>query len=347
MVMCKHMIRREKACKQDAADDCTYPFLGYQVCRVAFRCLTGIGSSSLSSARAAAIAGHESRLSHSELGVCKLIRNTNKDKLYLDARCWLEQYADKAGDHSPMNVETVLPNGRKHCYWAFYVQDRKPGPYAALSTFLEAWRTELPWLKVASSLTKLIHCGVCDYLKDLIDNCPRGHADRLSALIDRLGAHYSHQSAQRLAQDRLAERCQQSEGRAWAIKIDKMDCHSIWLPTKWSMMNTSFFREGNRLQVSLIGSWWSGLSHSEPIHLRTLFDDVKETGSEMQFSTLMLNLHEKVVAEQHLPEEWVIGADNTKKETKNNFVAWAVIWLLCVLADTSMWSVLMTYLLVG
>ena len=62
----------------------------------------------------------------------------------------------------------------------------------------------------------------------------------------------------------------------------------------------------------------------------------------MQFSTLMLN-----VAEKHLPEEWVIGADNTVKETKKFFVARAVIWLLCVLADTSMWSVLMTYLLVG
>ena len=346
MVMFKTMINRH-GCGEAGVADFTYPFLGYNVCRTAFRCLTGIGSSSLSSARAAAIAGHESSLSRSELGMCKLIRNTNKDKLYLDARCWLEHYADRAGDHSPMDVDTFLPKGRKYCYWAFYAQDRKPGPHAALSTFCEAWRTELPWLKVASSLSKLIHCGVCDYLKDLIDKCPRSHSDRLSALVERLGSHYSHQSAQRLAQDRLAERCDQSQGKAWAIKIDKMDCHAIWLPTKWSMMNTSFFREGKRLQVSLIGSWWSGLSHSAPIHLRTVFDDLAETGSEMQFSTLMLNLHEKAVAEKHLPEELSIGADNTVKETKNSFVAWAVIWLLCVLADTPMWSVLMTYLLVG
>ena len=348
MVMFKNMIHRHGSGADEIAHF-TYPFLGYQVCRTAFRCLTGIGSSSLSSARTAAIAGHESRLSASEIGMCKLIRNTNKDKLYLDARCWLEHYADRAGDHSPMDVDTFLPKGRKICYWAFYVQERKPKglPHAALSTFCEAWRTELPWLKIASSLSKLIHCGVCDYLKDLIDNCPRSHADRLSARVARMGDHYSHQSGQRLCQDRLAERCDQSQGKAWAIKIDKMGCHAIWLPTKWSMMNTSFFREGKRLQVSLIGTWWSGLSHSAPIHLRTVFDDLAETGSEMQFSTLMLNLHEKVIAEKHLPREWVIGADNTVKETKNSLVAWVVIWLLCVLADTPMWSVLMTYLLVG
>ena len=140
------------------------------------------------------MAGHESRLSHSELGMSKLISNTNKPKLYLDARCWLEHYADSAGDHSPIEVETFLPQGRKYCYWVLYVKSRSPAPSASLSTFLEAWRIELPWLKVASSLTKLIHCGVCDYLTDQIDNCPRDKADRLSALISRLGGHFDMQS---------------------------------------------------------------------------------------------------------------------------------------------------------
>ena len=153
--------------REHAVGAFVFPFLGFQVCKEAFQCLTGIGSSSLTKARIAAMAGHESSLSHSELGMSKLISNTNKPKLYLDARCWLEHYADSAGDHSPIEVETFLPQGRKYCYWVLYVKSRSPAPSASLSTFLEAWRIELPWLKVASSLTKLIHCGVCDYLKDL------------------------------------------------------------------------------------------------------------------------------------------------------------------------------------
>ena len=86
------------------------------------------------------------------------------------------------------------------------------------------------------------------------------------------------------------------------MKIDKMDQNAVWLPTKWSLLNTSFFREGNRLQIALIGSWWSGLRRSSPIHIRSVFDDIPETGSEMQFSAMMLNLWEKACAEQQLPE---------------------------------------------
>ena len=111
----------------------------------------------------------------------------------------------------------------------------------------------------------------------------------------RLGAHYDMQSAQRLAQDRLQERCDQSGGHAWMIKIDKMDSSAIRCPTQWRLLNTAFFRNGNRVEVGLIGSWWSGLRQSAPIHFRTIFDDLAETGSSMQFSTLLLNLHEKVI----------------------------------------------------
>ena len=115
----------------------------------------------------------------------------------------------------------------------------------------------------------------------------------------RLGAHYDMQSAQRLAQDRLQERCDQSGGHAWMIKIDKMDSSAIRCPTQWRLLNTAFFRDGNRVEVGLIGSWWSGLRQSVPIHFRTIFDDLAETGSSMQFSTLLLNLHEKAVNKQN------------------------------------------------
>ena len=67
----------------------------------------------------------------------------------------------------------------------------------------------------------------------------------------------------------------------------------------------------------------------------------------MQFSTLLLNLHEKATSENRLPVEWVIGGDNTVKETKNQWVCWSLIWLLCVLSETALWSVMLTFLLVG
>ena len=131
------------------------------------------------------------------------------------------------------------------------------------------------------------------------------------------------------------------------IKIDKMDSSAIRCPTQWRLLNTAFFRDGNRVEVGLIGSWWSGLRQSAPIHFRTIFEDLAETGSSMQFSTLLLNLHEKVTSEHHLPTEWVIGADNTAKETKNKFMCWSLMWLLCVLSETKLWSVVLTFLLVG
>ena len=55
----------------------------------------------------------------------------------------------------------------------------------------------------------------------------------------------------------------------------------------------------------------------------------------------------KVLSEQHLATEWVIGADNTAKETKNKFMCWSLMWLLCVLSETKLWSVVLTFLLVG
>ena len=67
----------------------------------------------------------------------------------------------------------------------------------------------------------------------------------------------------------------------------------------------------------------------------------------MQFSTLLLNLHEKATSENRLPVEWVIGAGNTGKETKNQWMCWSLIWLQCVLSETVLWSVMLTFLLVG
>ncbi len=35
-------------------------------------------------------------------------------------------------------------------------------------------------------MSKFIRCGVCDYLRDQIDRCPRDNAVYLSALVRRL-----------------------------------------------------------------------------------------------------------------------------------------------------------------
>ena len=162
-------------------------------------------------------------------------------------------------------------------------------------------------------VSRFVHCAVCDYLKDQIDRCPRNNT-LLDAFGGRLGRHFDFQSAQRLAMDQIGEKCNQSGGRCWIIKIDKMVQNARWLPLICAMMNSVFFRDDSRVQIGLIGSWWSGLVSSAPIHIRTVFDEC-EHGSEMQFSTLILNLWEKVKAEGRVPEEWVIGADNTSKET--------------------------------
>ena len=79
--------------------------------------------------------------------------------------------------------------------------------------------------------------------------------DRSSEMLhkDRLGQHYDFQSAQRLAQGRSMEHCIQSCGRKWFFKIDKMDQNSCMVPTVWSQLASSLFKEGDRIQVSLQG----------------------------------------------------------------------------------------------
>lgn len=49
------------------------------------------------------------------------------------------------------------------------------------------------------------------------------------------------------------EHCIQSGGRKWFFKIDKMDQNSANVPTVWSQLAASLFKEGDRIQVSLQG----------------------------------------------------------------------------------------------
>lgn len=80
---------------------------------MAFMRLTGVGASSLSTARSAALSGHQSSLSRRELDYSRGITAFSKPPKYLDARQWLENYAMTHGEQSPMRLQVVLPSGRK------------------------------------------------------------------------------------------------------------------------------------------------------------------------------------------------------------------------------------------
>jgi len=162
----------------------SYQFQGSHVCKTAFQRLTGIGSWSLQEARNHAVSGSKSRLGRSELGNIHLITNTANQKLYLDARTWLVQYAETHADQSPISLEYLLPSGRKFFYHAQYEHERiaQKLPYAGLNTFLKAWRLECPWLVVVKSISKFVKCGLCEYLKMLIDKVDRKDTNTLGML---------------------------------------------------------------------------------------------------------------------------------------------------------------------
>ena len=217
---------------------------------------------------------------------------------------------------------------------------------ASLSTFYEAWRVECPWIVIAKSIGMFTKCSVCDYLKLLIEQCPREEHELREFLKDRIGRHFDFQAAQRLSHAREEEAAAQSGGEHWLVLIDKMDQRKTVVPSIWSQLRTPLFKElDKRLISGLIGCMWFGTDRTHQ-HVRTVFDDCSH-GAEMQSSALLLNLHEVAMKEGHLPKRWTIGADNTRKETKNQTTMWMLVWLLCALADTPLWTIDVIFLLVG
>jgi len=143
----------------------------------------------------------------------------------------------------------------------------------------------------------------------------------------------------------VEEMCRGSAGAKWAMLIDKMDQQKTILASMWQHNKTAFFAQGSRLVVGLIGSAWSGTRATDHL-VRTVFEDCKH-GAAVQASSILLNLHSAARLEGHLPEEFVINADNTVKETKNQTCLWFIIWLLCVLDGSRLWSALVLFLIVG
>ena len=317
--------------------------LGQMVCKEAFQILTSISAGALQRAKDAASNGHQSSISRRAL----LPKNVGTSEKWMDVRSWLEKYAADHAEMSPHSDEAYLPAGRRSFYYLIYQRDRASlGQACASDTyFLRVWREAVPWLIVTKTVCRFVLCAQCEYLKSLIDSTARGELELLGVFRDRLAQHYTFQSAQRLMQRKLQEICNQSEGRKWFMKIDVMESGSLELPVLWDQLSSSFFKQGDRLEVSINGSMWHGPKHTT-VHCKTMLKDCTH-GSNMQLSTILQNFWEVARSEGHLPEEWLIGHDNTPKEIKNSRTLAFAVWLLIVLADTCLWSLIFLMLLVG
>ena len=214
------------------------------------------------------------------------------------------------------------------------------------SSLTLTWRTELPWLVVASTHGTFTRCGMCDYLRRLIDQCARGDP-MLLVYQGRLGSHFSFQSACRLVVDRVEEICRQSAGLKWCMLTDKMDQNKTIVPTIWDSVQTPLFKLGDRLVAGIAGAAWSG-TRSCDMFARTVFADCGH-GANFQASNILLNIYDAAMREGHLPEELFINADNTYKETKNQYVLAFLIWFLCFCSAERLptWSICLLFLLAG
>jgi hypothetical protein len=199
-----------------------YIFLGVKVCRKAFMQLTGTGASTIVDLKAKAVAGDRSVSSLSEKKLAAGICNLSKPKRYLDCAQWVQVYAESHGEQSPMTGQIFLPAGRKLFYYAQYLHDRSQQDLSSLDghagdhrTFLKAWQTECFYITIAKSESMFTRCGCCEFLKALLDSTPRSNPEMLCMVRARLGAHFAFQSAQRLEQGRVEERCRQSGGKEW------------------------------------------------------------------------------------------------------------------------------------
>ena len=323
--------------------------LGKDVCRRAFIGVTGISDSFIAACKADAIQG---RASYNAFYDCSFEgqggpRSNQRKAGYLDACCWIKEYARTHACQSPITGNYELPAGRKMFYWACYCWDREKHKIepAALSTFREAWRIECSHVKITTSVNKFTQCGLCLYLKNQMDLCPRANQSLLNALRQRLGKHFQFQSAQRVRVDAIMERCRQSNGTQWFFTIDKMDQTATICPTFWSLLSSPLFKLGTRLVCGVVGSEWSGPFRSQML-LRSVFQDMTG-GSETQCSIVLTNLLHIATKEGRLPTEVIMNPDNTPKESKNKIMLWFQIWLLCVLRDTCFYSFSSVFLIVG
>ena len=318
-----------------------YKVLGIPVCRQAFITLTGIHACTLQRARQQV--SQTPNISPHSLG-CWVGR---RPLAYMDARSWILQYSKTHGDTSPMNTKIFLPCGKKQYYWSVYFKDRSDkgtpaNQVAGLTTFLLAWRVELPFIEVRSSTGPFTHCGLCDYLRCVVASA--GDADAKRHAVLRLGEHYDFQAAQRIAMNAMIAASERDPTELFVVSWDKMDQAKTIVPRVKALANTLFFKSGHRLVVSMIGCL-APCAWQRPLFY-TVFED-QTHGGNMIASLLVDVLLEATSTIGTLPRRVFVQANNTGKETKNTVVLWAAVWLLVHLKGTRLEAIEFGYLMVG
>eukprot|EP00435_Cladocopium_sp_Y103_P018903 s434_g4.t1 len=101
----------------------SFRLAGMRVCSRAFQKITGISAGTLQNVRDQISKGVVNLYRNDTLAWMS-IRNQAKAHRYLDARCWIETYAEVHGEKSPMRLQIFLPAGRKFFYHSQYEFER-------------------------------------------------------------------------------------------------------------------------------------------------------------------------------------------------------------------------------
>ena len=269
-----------------------------------------------------------------------------KSLAYRECRAWLLSYAKAHADTSPLKNKLYLPSGKKQHYWAlFYFDSKRRGctKIPALSTFLKAWRVDLPFIVLRPPCGIFSSCGLCDFLKMMIQTA-RDNSVKEQLLLT-LGSHFEFQGAQRTFLDNLFQESIRDPTQLLLIGWDKMDQSKTILPRVRALVNTPFHKQGDRLVTSLICVWSPALFNNRPL-LYTIMEDFQH-GSNMICSLLVDTLCDAAQILGCLPRRGCINADNTTKETKNTVVIFACVWILAHLEHTRLEGFDMVYLVVG
>ena len=213
---------------------------------------------------------------------------------------------------------------------------------AGLTYFLKMWRTELPWIKRRPSAGPFTHCGLCDYLKWMMQQSRDKVARENVAEI--LGEHFEFQAAQRAYMSQVFQESASDPSEVLAVSWDKMDQAKTIVPRIVALSNTQFMKGGSRLVVSLIGVLAPAIL-KRPLLYTILEDQVH--GADMIASLMLDVLQESTEIMGELPRRLFIQADNTSKETKNTIALYAAAWLLVQLRGTRLQCIEFGYLVVG
>ena len=86
---------------------------------------------------------------------------------------------------------------------------------------MRAWRNELPFIVLRPPCGAFSHCGLCDFLKMMVETAQ--DAGLKERLLLTLGSHYQFQGAQRFFLDNLFQESVRNPTELLVIGWDKMD----------------------------------------------------------------------------------------------------------------------------